>query len=318
MLSGHENIFHGAKMNSRITLKQMETLYWIVELGTFERAAARLCTTQSAVSKRIQELERCADIEIFNRNQRGAKLTSHGEELFEIARQMLLLHDQIFELVNGEASQPRSLRIGITELVAATWFPHLVFAIKERFPKVRIDPTVAMARDLFSSLEQDHLDLIIIPETFSLPEFVTVPISSVQNYWMAKKGFLKTNVPIRHRDLAEYTVLIQGDMSGSGVFLNKWLKNRGVVFPETLVCDSMPALLGLAVAGLGVTYLPYHFCRRLAEEGKLEVIETEVPLPPVPYVAMYREDRPHSFLQDVLQLAQSSADFESSPAISLS
>lgn len=297
-------------MNTRITLKQLETLYWIVELGTFERAAARLCATQSAVSKRVQELERGTGIEIFNRNQRGAKLTGHGEELFEVAKQMLMLHDQISELQNGESKQPRSLRIGVTELVASTWFPQLVSEIRTRYPKVRLDPKVSMARDLFSDLEQDQLDLVIIPETFTLPEFVTVPIASVQNYWMAKKGFLETSVPIRHRDLAEYPVLVQGGMSGSGVFLNKWLKNRGVVFPETLVCDSMPALLGLAVAGLGVTYLPYHFCRRLAEEGKLEVIETEVPLPPVPYVAMYREDRPHSFVQEITDLAQTCSDFE--------
>lgn len=299
-------------MNTRITLKQLETLYWIVELGTFERAAARLCATQSAVSKRVQELERGTGIEIFNRNQRGAKLTGKGEELFEVAKKMLLLHDQVFELRNTESLQPRSLKIGVTELVASTWFPQLVAEIKERFPQVRLEPKSSMSRDLFSDLEQDQLDLIIIPETFTLPEFVTVPIASVQNYWMAKKGFLKNNVPIRHRDLAEYPVLVQGRLSGSGVFLNKWLKNRGVVFPETLVCDSMSALLGLAVAGLGVTYLPYHFCKGLLEEGKLDIIETEVPLPPVPYVAVYREDRPHSFVQEVAEIAQASSDFETS------
>ncbi len=311
-------MFHGVSMNTRITLKQLETLYWIVELGTFERAAERLYATQSAVSKRVQELERGAKIEIFNRNQRGAKLTGKGEELYEVAKKMLLLHDQIFELRNTESLQPRSLRIGITELVASTWFPQLVAEIRERYPQVRLEPKVTMSRDLFSDLEQDQLDLIIIPETFTLPEFVTVPIASVQNYWMARKGFLETNVPIRHRDLAEYPVLVQGRLSGSGVFLNKWLKSRGVVFPETLVCDSMSALLGLAMAGLGVTYLPYHYCKRLIEEDKLEIIETEVPLPPVPYVAVYREDRPHAFVQEVAEIAQASADFETSLIATLS
>ena len=38
-----------------ITLRQLEALYWIVQLGTFKRAAARLNTTQSAISKRIKE-----------------------------------------------------------------------------------------------------------------------------------------------------------------------------------------------------------------------------------------------------------------------
>jgi DNA-binding transcriptional LysR family regulator len=39
-----------------VTLKQLEALYWIGQLGTFERAATKLSTTQSTISKRIQEL----------------------------------------------------------------------------------------------------------------------------------------------------------------------------------------------------------------------------------------------------------------------
>lgn len=299
-------------MNTQITLKQLETLYWIVELGTFERAAARLCATQSAISKRVQELERGAGIEIFNRNQRGAKLTGRGEELFVIARQMLGLHDQIIELRNGDNTHLRSLRIGVSELTAVTWFPQLIAEIQQRFPGIRIDPKVGMSRELFSDLEQDQLDLIIIPKTFTLPEFVSVPISSVQNHWMAKKGFVNIKAPIRHRELAEFPVLVQGHLSGSGMFLNKWLKNRGVVFPEVLICDSMTALLGLAVAGLGVTYLPDHYCRNLAEAGKLEIIETETPLPPVPYALMYREDHPHSSLREVAEIAVACCDFTAS------
>lgn len=298
-------------MNTRITLKQLETLYWIVELGTFERAASRLFATQSAVSKRVQELERGTQIEIFHRNQRGAKLTSKGEDVYEVAKKILLLHDQILDMSNTEKLQPRSLKIGVTELTASTWFPQLATATKERFPQISLEPKVGMSRDLFNDLEHDKLDLIIIPETFALPEFVTVQIASVQNHWMAKKGFLTEKAPIRHRDLAQYTVLVQGQLSGSGLFLNKWLRNRGVVFPETLVCDSMSALLGLAVGGLGVAYLPYHFCRHLIETDKLEIIKTEVPLPPVPYVAIYREDRPHSLVEEVVDIAVSSSDFES-------
>lgn len=54
-----------------ITLRQLEALYWISHLGTFERAATRLNTTQSAISKRIQELELVVGLAVFDRNQRG-------------------------------------------------------------------------------------------------------------------------------------------------------------------------------------------------------------------------------------------------------
>jgi DNA-binding transcriptional LysR family regulator len=49
-----------------ITLRQLETLHWIAQLGTFERAALKLNTTQSAVSKRIQELEAASGLPVFD------------------------------------------------------------------------------------------------------------------------------------------------------------------------------------------------------------------------------------------------------------
>ena len=67
-----------------ITLRQLETLHWIAQLGTFERAAIKLNTTQSAISKRIQELEAASGLAVFDRSQRGAwlegarRLHDHG------------------------------------------------------------------------------------------------------------------------------------------------------------------------------------------------------------------------------------------------
>jgi len=45
-----------------LTFKQLEAVYWVVKLGGFAAAAAKLHTTQSAVSKRVQELEPLFDI----------------------------------------------------------------------------------------------------------------------------------------------------------------------------------------------------------------------------------------------------------------
>ena len=45
-----------------ITFKQVEALYWISELGNFAAAADKLNTTQSAISKRKNELESVFDI----------------------------------------------------------------------------------------------------------------------------------------------------------------------------------------------------------------------------------------------------------------
>ena len=61
-----------------LTFKQIEALYWTVRLGTFSASAQKLHTTQSAITKRIQELEADFDIALFDRSGHRAELTARG------------------------------------------------------------------------------------------------------------------------------------------------------------------------------------------------------------------------------------------------
>jgi len=98
-----------------ITLKQLEALRWIVQLGTFERAAQRLNTTQSTISKRMQELEWATGLAVFDRSQRQARLTEKGETLYALAQRMLELADDIATLKTdaGAAGRDRTARLAL-------------------------------------------------------------------------------------------------------------------------------------------------------------------------------------------------------------
>ncbi len=83
-----------------ITFKQIDALYWIAELGSFEAAANKLNMSQSAISKRIQELEETFDVEIFDRSKRNARLTEKGAELLDYAKDLLERRDYLLERVS--------------------------------------------------------------------------------------------------------------------------------------------------------------------------------------------------------------------------
>ena len=63
-----------------MTFKQLEAIYWVTQLGGFSQAADKLHTTQSAISKRVQELETLFGTPLFDRTQRTSRLTEKGEE----------------------------------------------------------------------------------------------------------------------------------------------------------------------------------------------------------------------------------------------
>ena len=158
-----------------LTFKQMEALYWIVQLGSFEAAAARLNTTQSAVSKRIQELERTFDLTMFDRAHRSARLTDKGAELFEHARDLLERRERIVEQISSKEALVRQIRIGVTELTALTWLPRLVAAIQAAYPKVRVEAEVDLNATLRERLAADTIDLIVVPRIHATEPFAATP-----------------------------------------------------------------------------------------------------------------------------------------------
>jgi len=291
-----------------ITLKQLEALHWIVQLGTFERAAQRLNTTQSTISKRMQELESVTGLAVFDRSQRLARLTEQGEALYTLGARMLSLADDIALLRADVATAPRTLRLGVTELTAWTWLPRLVVALRQHYPGLVLKPEVDMGRTLYERLREGRVDLIIIPDTLHRPEALVVPLAEVANSWVAKPGVIRARQPMTLQQLAQYPVLVQGQRSGSGMHFSRWLKSQGVEIPQRIVSDSFNAMLGMAVAGLGAIHMPTACFQSLVASGKLEALAVTPALPPVPYAAMALA-QPSPFIQHVIKLAQQACDF---------
>src|SRR5664280_439363 len=99
---------------SMITLKQLEAFYWCTKLQSFARAANRLPTSQSAISKRISELERAIGQPLFDRGRRAARLTARGTQLLAGAEQMLGLRDDLLASAGHAPAAMRHFRLGVT------------------------------------------------------------------------------------------------------------------------------------------------------------------------------------------------------------
>lgn len=291
------------------SFKQLEALFWIATLGGFAPAARKLNTTQSAISKRIKELEEIFDTALFDREHRQARLTEKGEELLLIAKRLLEQRDVAIEQFSKPEIVERRLRIGVTELTAMTWLPRLVRKIREHYPKVRIEPDVDLSASLRDKLLADEVDTIIVPDAFAEARFSAIQLAAVENAWMAKPGLLPASRSLRIHELASHTILTQGGKSGTGILYDRWFKSQGIEPANTISSNSLLTLIGLTVSGLGVSYLPRRCLRSLIDRGTLQVIKTNPALPKITYVALYRGERKSNFISSILMLAQECCDF---------
>ncbi|CAM2185656.1 LysR family transcriptional regulator [Burkholderia cenocepacia] len=296
-----------------LTFKQMEALYWIVQLGSFDAAATRLNTTQSAVSKRIQELERAFDLTVFDRAHRSARLTDKGAELFDHAKALLEQRDRVVERMSSKEALVRHVRIGVTELTALTWLPRLIAAIQAAYPRVHVEAEVDLTATLRDRLAADTIDLIVVPQIHATDAFTATVVGEVDNAWMCAAGFMPTSrAALALTDIARFPLILQGNLSGTGHLYTRFLQEHGVATQRVLSSNSLLAQIGLTLSGLGISYLPKACVAHLVACDALEIVRTQPALPPVRYVALHRAERAQSLTAEIVRLAAQACDFSTS------
>lgn len=295
-----------------ISLKQVEALYWIGTLGTFQKAASRLNTSQSAISKRIIELETMLGYAVFDRTQRKVKLTRAGESVLEIGKEMLGLEASIRGLESSEIVRVRSLRIGITQLSATTWLPRFINHCSEHYGEVDVLVHVDIARNLYESVLDETLDLAILPDFYSDESIRRFPTVELEGAWLASPRLAGINRTISRDELARQTFLSQTLKSAAGSQYSRWLRSEGIAFKRSIYCDSLVALSGMAVAHLGVAILPKHNFRHLMDDGRLVEVETSLTIPKIQYAVICKVDRETEFLAEVVSKVIEFCDFEGS------
>ncbi|MWL91511.1 LysR family transcriptional regulator [Cupriavidus sp. SW-Y-13] len=292
-----------------MTFKQLEAIYWVVHLGGFAQAANRMHTTQSAVSKRIQELEALFDTPLFDRSMRSARLTEKGEEMYLLAKRLLEERDAAVEQFQRPEVLERHVRVGVTELTAMTWLPRLIGAIQETYPRVIIEPHVDVSVVLRDKLLADEVDLMVVPEVFDDHRFAATRVGAVENAWMCKPGLVPRRKRHQMHELAQQRLLAQDSRSGTGQLYNRWLHAQGVTSENVLYSNSVVAIIGLTVSGMGVSYLPKACLAPMVEAGALEVLQISPALPPANYAAVCKIERKSVLLSSIIELAQSTCDF---------
>lgn len=113
-------------MRPRLPLNNLNTFAVAAELLSFQAAAARLHVTPSAVSHQIRNLESLLDYRLFDRVDKGIRLTSAGERLFADVREPLR---QLRETAG------RAMRAQAGNLLAVSVAP--VFATRWLMPRLR-------------------------------------------------------------------------------------------------------------------------------------------------------------------------------------
>lgn len=122
-----------------MNLKQLEAFVSIAELKSFSKAARRLYLTQPTVSAHIHSLEKELKSRLFIRTTKDVLLSAAGELLYEQAKQMLKLEEQIkqeFAMLHAEGN--RRILVGVSTVPGQYVLPRILPLFCKSYPDNQI------------------------------------------------------------------------------------------------------------------------------------------------------------------------------------
>lgn len=293
-----------------MTLKQLETFYWVARLRGFVLAAKRLNSTQATVSMRIKDLEESLGVTLFDRSQRSAHLTPKGKELVAYAEQILGIATQIQERVCDPEVLSVSFRLGVTELVAVTWLPELMRMINATYPRVAIELGVDLTMIQLRKLSNGDLDLAILPGPTGIVGIHSVGLGTVKCAWMASPKLGIYTTELMPDQLAQWPILMMTQDSNLNKTLETWFDQNNVQVRRAYMCNSIGVLGILVEAGLGVGYLPRPFFDRQFQFKTLCALNAIPELPDLEYFAVMQKGRANPLAARIAELARQCSTFQ--------
>ncbi len=177
-----------------IDYRLLEALAAVLDEGGFDRAAARLGITQSAVSQRIRGLEDGIG-RILVVRETPPRATAAGERLLRLYRQVAGLEEEtISELGMGEETEFRHLPIAVNADSLSLWFLDAVspFLLETR---ITLEVFVDDQEKTIRFLRAGTVAGCVSSDKLNIPGFVSTKIGSIRYMLVASPGFSKRWFP---------------------------------------------------------------------------------------------------------------------------
>ncbi len=258
----------------RMELVLLETLVAVSEMGSFTGAAEKLCVTQSAVSRRIQQLESHFGVTLIDRDQEPITPTFEGQALLSKARRILALQDEMEEAVTGLKTRNR-LRFCCTPCFGLTRMPN-IFRKMMGGPVQDLDfnVTLRLSEDIVSGLAAGRYDLAAMEHCCDLN------MSSCRVYPLAADEMVFISAPalgvepgeVSLEDLAPLRLFLKAQNGCAHRFLSRSLEEMGSdvsVFGNVTYYDDLRGLVQQVCEGLGIGFVSRELAAPEIKAGRL-------------------------------------------------
>jgi len=261
------------------TLRQLRALSAVARHHSFQRAAAELHLTPSAVSLQIKELEQVIRLPLFGRSGRASCLTPAGELLLvDVNRALLALKDAEDTLNRLHGEETGVVSVGMVSN-AKYFLPRILASFHAAHPRIELRVSVGNREQLLRQLGNCEVDFAVMgqpPHDMDTQSecLATQPLGILA----APDHRLSGEIDIPTAALAECDFVVREPGSGTRAAMERFFHDAHISPPRVMELTSNESIKQAVMGNMGLAFLSLHTAG-LELQGKMLVVLDVVGLP---------------------------------------
>lgn len=160
-----------------MNIRDLQYFAAVAELRHFRKAAEKCFVSQPTLSGQLRKLEEELGLTLFERQPKGVRLTSAGENLLPYARAILDQSDRLAQAARA-LKDPRTgpLHLGVIPTLAPYLMPALVPFTHRLYPKLELFLSELRTRDLLQALEDCQVEAALLATPVESAHFESEPV----------------------------------------------------------------------------------------------------------------------------------------------
>jgi len=277
----------------RSELGDLSAVLMVAETGSFTRAAARLGTSQSALSHTVRRLEERLGVRLFSRTTRSVAPTEAGERLIRNVGPRLEEIDAELKALGALRKKPAgAIRITTGELAAENILLPALMRLLPRYPDIKVEVIIDYG---LTDIVAERFDAGVRLGEQVAKDMVAVPIGPQMR--MAVVGspsyFAAHTPPKTPRQLAEHVCINLRLPTRGGLYAWEFEKSGRVLNVRVegqLTFNTAGLIRKAALAGMGLACLPLDSLQNEIDKGRLVHVLGDW-CPPFPGYHLYYPSR---------------------------
>ncbi|WP_299003272.1 LysR family transcriptional regulator [uncultured Shewanella sp.] len=259
----------------------------VVEMGSFSKAAERLGSSKSAVSKRITQLEASLGIRLLHRTTRRLSLTQAGQTYYEGVSQSLALANDARDAVTQQQTQPKGhLRINAPMAFGRLHLAPLIPQFLKVHPLISIE---MIMDDKVLDMVKYQFDVAIRIGKLLDSSLIAKKLAPCHSVLCASPQYLKQHgIPDTPKVLSQHNCLFYSYFQAGSEWQFKGKKGTISIQPKgNYQVNNSEALYSALLAGLGICQMPLFIVNEAIKTKQLVPLLTDYALPEHGIYAVY-------------------------------